>query len=181
MREIPNTPIYCTANGEKSIKGQYHENWNFKIVKTGDTLNIGAKCWPKPSLLNKTFSLSIYANIVSGQWSIGASIKVNVFSPIFNVSPVFTILKKDKWNTSNELTIRNDLSKPWYDMERKPYSNSIIISKIPAIENNIPLFTVGDPTNIILDLNTWNDLSKPWYDMERKPYSNSRKIFTVGK
>jgi flavorubredoxin len=41
MREIPNTPIYCTANGEKSIKGQYHENWNFKIVKTGDTLNIG--------------------------------------------------------------------------------------------------------------------------------------------
>ena len=41
MKEIPNTPIYCTANGVKSIKGQYHEDWNFVTVKTGDTLNIG--------------------------------------------------------------------------------------------------------------------------------------------
>ena len=41
MREIPNTPIYCTANGIKSIQGQYHRNWNFIPVKTGDTLNIG--------------------------------------------------------------------------------------------------------------------------------------------
>ena len=41
MDEIPNTPIYCTANGVKSIKGQYHEDWNFNIVKTGDKLNIG--------------------------------------------------------------------------------------------------------------------------------------------
>lgn len=41
MREIPNTPIYCTANGVKSIKGQYHQEWNFVPVKTGDTLNIG--------------------------------------------------------------------------------------------------------------------------------------------
>lgn len=41
MREIPDTPIYCTANGVKSIKGQYHQEWNFIPVKTGDTLNIG--------------------------------------------------------------------------------------------------------------------------------------------
>lgn len=41
MKEIPNTPIYCTANGVKSIKGQYHQEWNFIPVKTGDTLNIG--------------------------------------------------------------------------------------------------------------------------------------------
>ena len=41
MREIPNTPIYCTANGIKSIKGQYHQDWNFIPVKTGDTLDIG--------------------------------------------------------------------------------------------------------------------------------------------
>ena len=41
MKEIPNTPIYCTANGIKSIKGQYHEDWNFIPVKTGDRLNIG--------------------------------------------------------------------------------------------------------------------------------------------
>ena len=43
MREIPQVPIYCTANGVKSIKGQYHKDWNFKVVKTGDTLNLGEK------------------------------------------------------------------------------------------------------------------------------------------
>ncbi|MDF2890707.1 MAG: metallo-beta-lactamase [Clostridia bacterium] len=43
MREIPNTPIYCTANAVKSIKGHYHQDWNFVEVKTGDKLNIGSK------------------------------------------------------------------------------------------------------------------------------------------
>ena len=41
MKEIPNTPIYCTKNAVKSIKGQYHEDWNFVEVKTGDTLDLG--------------------------------------------------------------------------------------------------------------------------------------------
>ena len=41
MREIPGTPIYCTANAVKSLRGQYHEDWNFVTVKTGDTLEIG--------------------------------------------------------------------------------------------------------------------------------------------
>ena len=41
MKEIPDTPIYCTANGAKIIKGHFHQDWNFVEVKTGDTLNIG--------------------------------------------------------------------------------------------------------------------------------------------
>lgn len=41
MREIPDVPIYCTANAVKSIKGQYHKDWNFVTVKTGDTLDLG--------------------------------------------------------------------------------------------------------------------------------------------
>lgn len=41
MREIPGTPIYCTANGAKILKAHYHQDWNFVTVKTGDTLNIG--------------------------------------------------------------------------------------------------------------------------------------------
>lgn len=41
MKEIPNVPIYCTKNGVKSLKGHYHEDWNFVEVKTGDTLDIG--------------------------------------------------------------------------------------------------------------------------------------------
>jgi anaerobic nitric oxide reductase flavorubredoxin len=41
MRHIPDTPIYCTKNGVKILKGLYHQDWNFKIVKTGDTLDLG--------------------------------------------------------------------------------------------------------------------------------------------
>lgn len=41
MREIPNVPIYCTQNGIKSIQGQYHKQWNFIPVKTGDKLELG--------------------------------------------------------------------------------------------------------------------------------------------
>lgn len=41
MREIPGTPIYCSPNGMKSIKGHYHEDWNMIEVKTGDKLSLG--------------------------------------------------------------------------------------------------------------------------------------------
>ncbi len=43
MRRIPDTPIYCTANGVNSLKGHYHQDWNFQVVKTGDKLNLGSK------------------------------------------------------------------------------------------------------------------------------------------
>lgn len=41
MRHIPDTPIYCTENGIKSLKGHFHQDWNFKTVKTGDAIDIG--------------------------------------------------------------------------------------------------------------------------------------------
>lgn len=41
MSRIPNTPIYCTKNGAEIIKRHFHQDWNFNIVKTGDTLNTG--------------------------------------------------------------------------------------------------------------------------------------------
>ncbi|MGN0193998.1 MAG: rubredoxin [Pseudoramibacter sp.] len=42
MKEIPGTPIYCTAAAVKSIEGQYGKRgWDFHKVKTGDTLYIG--------------------------------------------------------------------------------------------------------------------------------------------
>ncbi|WP_319476063.1 anaerobic nitric oxide reductase flavorubredoxin [Marispirochaeta aestuarii] len=41
MAIIPDVPIYCTANGVKSLKGHYHQDWNFVTVKTGDTLDLG--------------------------------------------------------------------------------------------------------------------------------------------
>ncbi|MCP3923670.1 MAG: anaerobic nitric oxide reductase flavorubredoxin [Desulfobacterales bacterium] len=41
MSLIPDTPIYCTKNALRSIKGHYHEDWNFNPVKTGDSIDIG--------------------------------------------------------------------------------------------------------------------------------------------
>lgn len=42
MEKIPETPIYCTANAVKSLTGQYHHpEWNFRVVKTGDSIDIG--------------------------------------------------------------------------------------------------------------------------------------------
>lgn len=41
MRHIPDTPIYCTKNGENIMRGHYHQDWNFVNVHTGDTLSLG--------------------------------------------------------------------------------------------------------------------------------------------
>lgn len=41
MEYIPKTPIYCTENAVRSLKGQYHRDWNFRVVKTGDRIDIG--------------------------------------------------------------------------------------------------------------------------------------------
>ncbi len=43
MQHIPDTPIYCTKNGARILKGLYHQDWNFQIVKTGDKLSLGNK------------------------------------------------------------------------------------------------------------------------------------------
>ena len=43
MEHIPDTPVYCTNNGLKSLKGHFHKDWNFVPVKTGDKLNLGKK------------------------------------------------------------------------------------------------------------------------------------------
>jgi len=43
MENIPDTPVYCTNNGVKSLKGHFHKDWNFVPVKTGDRLSLGKK------------------------------------------------------------------------------------------------------------------------------------------
>lgn len=42
MAKRPDLPIYCTANAVKSLVGQFHHpEWNFNVVKTGDSVDIG--------------------------------------------------------------------------------------------------------------------------------------------
>ena len=43
MEQIPGVPIYGTKNGVKTLKGLYHQDWNFEVVKTGDKLSLGNK------------------------------------------------------------------------------------------------------------------------------------------
>lgn len=43
MREIPGTPIYCSNNAVKSLRGHYHQDWDFRPVKTGEKLSLGAR------------------------------------------------------------------------------------------------------------------------------------------
>lgn len=77
MKEIPNTPIYCTANGAKILKGHYHEDWNFVEVKTGDTLEIGENKlifvearmlhWPDSMFTYLTGESILFSNDAFGQ------------------------------------------------------------------------------------------------------------------
>ncbi len=77
MRQIPDTPVYCTANGVKSLKGHYHENWDFKVVKTGDRLPLGKKelvfieapmlHWPDSMFCYLTNDNILFSNDAFGQ------------------------------------------------------------------------------------------------------------------
>jgi len=77
MREIPATPIYCTANGVKSLKGHYHQDWNFQVVKTGDKLTLGTRDlifieapmlhWPDSMMSYLTGDSIIFSNDAFGQ------------------------------------------------------------------------------------------------------------------
>ena len=77
MRHIPDTPVYCTSNGVKSLKGHYHQDWNFNVVKTGDRLSLGQKelifveapmlHWPDSMFCYLTEDNILFSNDAFGQ------------------------------------------------------------------------------------------------------------------
>jgi len=77
MRHIPDKPVYCTASGVKSLKGQYHCDWNFQVVKTGDKLSLGSKelifieapmlHWPDTMMSYLTGDNILFSNDAFGQ------------------------------------------------------------------------------------------------------------------
>jgi len=77
MKLIPDTPVYCTANAVKSLKGHYHQDWNFRTVKTGDRLSIGSKelifieapmlHWPDSMFCYLTGDNILFSNDAFGQ------------------------------------------------------------------------------------------------------------------
>ena len=77
MSRIPDTPVYCTANGVKSLKGHFHKDWNFRTVKTGDRLLLGSKelifveapmlHWPDSMFCYLTKDNILFSNDAFGQ------------------------------------------------------------------------------------------------------------------
>ena len=79
MAEIPNTPIYCTENAIDSIVGHHHHpEWNFNVVKTGDSLDIGngkqlvfvespMLHWPDSMMTYLTGDAVLFSNDAFGQ------------------------------------------------------------------------------------------------------------------
>ena len=77
MRHIPDKPIVCSANAVKSLKGHYHQDWNFQVVKTGDTLDLGSKKlifieapmlhWPDSMMAYLTGEEILFSNDAFGQ------------------------------------------------------------------------------------------------------------------
>jgi len=77
LERIPDTPVYCTANGVKSLTGHYHRDWNFQVVKTGDKLSLGSKelifveapmlHWPDSMFCYLTGDNILFSNDAFGQ------------------------------------------------------------------------------------------------------------------
>ncbi len=43
MKAAPNAVVVTSPNGEKGLRAHYKKDWNFRIVKSGDVLNIGRR------------------------------------------------------------------------------------------------------------------------------------------
>jgi len=41
LEKRPDLPVYCTKKGQQMLTAQYHKDWNFVIVKSGEVLDIG--------------------------------------------------------------------------------------------------------------------------------------------
>ncbi|WP_422485543.1 anaerobic nitric oxide reductase flavorubredoxin [Gudongella sp. DL1XJH-153] len=77
LKEIPDTPVYCTKNGKRILQGHYHEDWNFVEVKTGDTLDIGESTltfvearmlhWPDSMMTYMSGENILFSNDAFGQ------------------------------------------------------------------------------------------------------------------
>lgn len=77
LDRIPETPVYCSANAVKSLRGHYHRDWNFKPVKTGDRLPLGGQellfieapmlHWPDSMMSYLTGDAVLFSNDAFGQ------------------------------------------------------------------------------------------------------------------
>lgn len=176
MEKIPNVPIYCTNNGIKSIKGQYHKDWNFVPVKTGDTLNIGENTltfieapmlhWPDTMFTYMDKEKVLFSNDGFGQhlaseflyadevdscelWNQAITYYANILAP-------FSMLVKNKINEILSMNLEINMICPSHGLIwRKKEDISAIINKYLEWANNYQ----ENQITIIYDT-MWNDTRK---------------------
>ncbi|HBQ63517.1 MAG TPA: MBL fold hydrolase, partial [Clostridiales bacterium] len=77
LERKPDIPIYCSKNGADMIRRHFHKDWDFHIVKTGDTLDIGEETlvfvemqmlhWPDSMLTFAKQAGIVFSNDAFGQ------------------------------------------------------------------------------------------------------------------
>jgi flavorubredoxin len=150
MREIPDTPIYCTKNAVRSIKGHYHEDWNFVEVKTGDTLDIGKNKlifiearmlhWPDTMMTYMTGDNILFSNDAFGQHYASelmyndlvdnAAIIILVF---FQKSRVLYSFTESIYELANISTITNTITVPSKKPDCPSKNSAVPLTKLLLI------------------------------------------------
>lgn len=77
MQYAKNAKIICSNQGQKSIKGYYHQDWELNVMKSGDKLNIGSReliflennliHWPDSMMCYLTQDNILFSNDTFGQ------------------------------------------------------------------------------------------------------------------
>lgn len=84
MEYCPNATVVVSKNGLETTKKHYHKNWNFKVVATGDKINIGENDlifveanmlhWPDSMFTYLTGKNILFSNDAFGQHFASSSI-----------------------------------------------------------------------------------------------------------
>ena len=157
MNHMPkNTPIYCSSGAKISLEGQYgKKNWNFKVVKTGDEVDVGngkkllfldmkMLHWPDSMATYLTKDNVLFSNDAFGQH--------------FAVEELFADL-------ADQSILEKEALKYFVNI-LNPFSN-ILLKKLEEIEKLNLKFNViapshgaiwrKNPENIIAKYKTWAD------------------------
>jgi len=154
MRHIPNTPIYCTANAVRSLKGHYHQDWNFVTVKTGDVLDIGETklTFVEARMLHWPDTMFTYMsgdNILFSNDGFGQHLAAD---PLFN-------------DVVDQASLFNECMK-YYANILTPFSNFVIKKIEEVLSFNLPLNMIcpshgviwrKDPAQIVNKYMEWAD------------------------
>ncbi|MDW7672946.1 MAG: flavodoxin domain-containing protein [Bacillota bacterium] len=140
MKHIPNAEVIVSPKGKENVYKQYHQDWNFKVVKTGDKISLGKNelifiessmlHWPDNMMTYLTGENILFSNDAFGQHYASSSI----------------------FNDEVDLTEVYQESLKYYANILTPFSK-LVMKKIDEIKGfNLPLDMIAPSHGII-----WRD------------------------